>query len=57
MDLHQILLFHLYLRKYVNNLGIHPQKYTFEKFKADFSYIFNEFLTLNLTVKPLLKLG
>ena len=30
---HQILLFRLYLRKYVNDVVIQPQKYTFAKFK------------------------
>ena len=32
----QILLFCLYLRKYGNNLVIHPQKNRFAKIKADF---------------------
>ena len=50
---HQILLFCLYLRKYINNLVIHPQKSTLAKFKAEFY----EFLTFNFTVKPLLKLS
>ena len=31
------LLFGLYLKKQVSNLVIHPQKYIFAKFKADFS--------------------
>ena len=31
---YQILLFRLCLRKYVNNLVIHPQKCTFAKFKT-----------------------
>ena len=34
---YQIFLFRLYLRKYVNNLVIHPQKNMFAKFKANFS--------------------
>ena len=37
------LFFGLYLRKYVNNLVIHPQKSTFAKFKADFSCNFTNF--------------
>ena len=32
---YRILLFHLYLRKFVNNLVIHLQKSTLAKFKAD----------------------
>ena len=40
---HQILLFRLYLRKYLNNLVIHRQKCTFAKFKADFSCNFTNF--------------
>ena len=40
---HQILLFRLYLRKYVNNLVFHPQKCTFAKFKVDFFCNFTNF--------------
>ena len=40
---YQILLFRLYLRRYVNNLVIHPQECTFAKFKADFSCNFTNF--------------
>ena len=40
---HQILLFRLYLRKYVNNLVIHRQKCTFAKFKSDLSCNFTNF--------------
>ena len=32
-----LLLFRLYVRKYVNNLVIHPPKSTFAKFTANFS--------------------
>ena len=49
----QILLFRLHLTEYVNYLFIHRQKSTFSKFKADFSCN----LTLNITIKPLLKLS
>ena len=34
---YQILLFRLYLKKYVNNLVIHTQKGMFAKFTAAFS--------------------
>ena len=40
---YQILLFHLYLRKQVNDLVIHPQKCTSAKFKADFACNFTYF--------------
>ena len=40
---HQILLFRLYLRKYVNNLIIHFQNSTFAKFTVDFSCSFTIF--------------
>ena len=40
---YQILLFCLHLRKYVNDLVIHPQKSTFAKFTADFSCNFTNF--------------
>ena len=40
---YQILLFRLYLRKYVNNLVIHFQKSTFAKFTADLSSNFTIF--------------
>ena len=40
---YQILLFRLYLRKYVNNLVFQPQKSTLAKFKADFSRNFTNF--------------
>ena len=40
---YQILFSRLYLRKYVNNLVIQPQKSTFGKFKADFSCNFTNF--------------
>ena len=36
IDLDQILLFCLYLRKFVNNLVIHPQKYTLQNLKLIF---------------------
>ena len=54
---YHILFSSLYLRKYANNLVIHSQKNAFTKFKADFSCNFKEFLTLNVTVKTLLKLS
>ena len=40
---YQILFSRLYLRKYVNDLVIHPQKSTFVKFKTDFSCKFTNF--------------
>ena len=40
---HQVLLFRLYLRQYVNNLVIYPQKSKFEKFRANFSCNFTNF--------------
>ena len=57
LSFYQILLFRLYLRKDKNHLIVHPQKSTFAKFKADFSSNFLNFLTLNVTVNPLLKLS
>ena len=48
---YQILLFRLYLRKFVSNLVIHPQKNMFAKFTAAFSCNY-ELLTLNVTGKP-----
>ena len=50
---YQILLFLLHLTEYVNYLVIESQKSTFWKIKADFSCN----LTLNITIKPLLKLS
>ena len=40
---YHILLFPLYLRKYINNFAIHPQKSMFAKFKADLSCNFTNF--------------
>ena len=40
---YQVLFFRLYLRKYVNNLVIHPEKSTFIKYIADFSSNFTIF--------------
>ena len=40
---YQILLFRLFLRKYVNNLVIHTQKGMFAKFTAAFSCNFTNF--------------
>ena len=50
---YQVLLFRLHLTEYENYLVIHPQKSTFSKLKADFSC----YLSLNITIKPLLKLS
>ena len=54
---YQILSFRLHLRKFANNLVIHPEKSMFVKFTADFYCNFTNFLTLNVTVKPLFKLS
>ena len=53
-NIHNFFQYVLHNIKYLLVIS-HSGGYTFAKFKAHFSCNFNKFLTLNLTVKPLLK--